>query len=48
MQDVSKLDKEYLKFADPEVDKTKVKKALKDGVELSGAVLVQNNNIQIR
>ena len=49
VQDVSrKLDKEYLKFADPEVDKTKVKKALKDGVELSGVVLVQNNNIQIR
>ena len=48
MQDVSKLDEEYLKFADPEVDKAKVKKALKDGIELSGVVLVQNNNIQIR
>ena len=47
-QEGSKLDNEYLKFADPEVDKTKVKKALKDGVELSGVVLVQNNNIQIR
>lgn len=48
MQDISKLDEEYLKFTDPEVDKTKVKKALKDGIELSGVVLVQNNNIQIR
>ena len=45
---ISKLDEEYLKFVDPEVDKTKVKKALKDGIELSGVVLVQNNNIQIR
>lgn len=48
VQDISKLDEEYLKFVDPEVDKTKVKKALKDGIELSGVVLVQNNNIQIR
>ena len=48
VQDISKLNEEYLKFSDPEVDKTKVKKALKDGIELSGVVLVQNNNIQIR
>ena len=46
--DISKLDDEYLKFAEPTVDKTKVKKALKAGTTLQGVVLVENQNIQIR
>ena len=29
--DISKVDKEYLKAIEPEVDKTKIKKAMKDG-----------------
>lgn len=46
--DMSKLDDDYLKYKDPEVDKTKVKKALKAGVALQGVELVTNNNIQIK
>lgn len=46
--DISKLDDGYLKFAEPTVDKTKVKKALKAGTVLQGVSLVENQNIQIR
>lgn len=46
--DIAKIDAVYLKHADPTVDKTKVKKALKDGVELQGVNLVESNNIQIK
>lgn len=46
--DLSKLDDDYLKFAEPIVDKTKVKKALKAGTVLQGVSLVENQNIQIR
>jgi hypothetical protein len=45
--DLSKLDDDYLKFAEPTVDKTKVKKALKAGTVLQGVSLVENQNIQI-
>jgi len=46
--DISKLDDDYLKFAEPTVDKTKVKKALKASTVLQGVSLVENQNIQIR
>ena len=46
--DISKLDDDYLKYAEPTVDKTKVKQALKAGVKLQGVQLVKNQNIQIR
>lgn len=46
--DLSKLDDDYLKFTEPTVDKTKVKKALKAGTVLQGVSLVENQNIQIR
>lgn len=46
--DIGKLDDDYLKFKDPEPDKTKIKKAIKDGVELDGVQLVENYNIQIK
>lgn len=46
--DISKLDDDYLKFAEPTVDKTKVKKALKAGTTLQGVVLVENQNIQVK
>lgn len=45
---ISKLDDDYLKFAEPTVDKAKVKKALKAGTVLQGVSLVENQNIQIR
>lgn len=48
VDDVSKLDDEYLKYAAPTVDKTKVKQALKAGVNLQGVQLVTNQNIQIK
>lgn len=48
VQDISKLPEEYLKFAEPTVDKTKVKKALENGAELAGVELVERVNIQIK
>ena len=48
VEDITKLGNDYLKYSDPTVDKTKVKKALKDGVELEGVKLVENNSIQIK
>lgn len=47
IEDVSLLGDDYLKFK-PEPDKTKIKEALKNGVELQGATLVKKNNIQIK
>ncbi len=48
VSDISKIDDDYLKYSDPTVDKTKLKKALKDGIEIQGAQLVVNQNIQIK
>lgn len=38
----------YLTYAEPKINKTAIKKALKDGVEVNGAVIVKNNNLQVR
>ena len=46
--DVSKLDKDYLKYAEPTADKTAIKKAIESGVTVAGAVLVENLNVQIK
>ena len=46
--DVSKLDKDYLKYADPIADKTAIKKAIESGVTVPGASLVENLNVQIK
>lgn len=48
VNDISKLDDDYLKYTVPTVDKTKVKQALKAGIELQGVQLVTNQNIQIK
>jgi hypothetical protein len=40
--------KKYLKFKDPEIDKTAVKDAIKSGIELSKARIVDKQNIQIK
>lgn len=48
VEDVSLLDDDYLKFKEPEADKTKIKKALEEGVILEGISLVEKNNIQIK
>ena len=42
------LPDEYLRFKEPEVNKTELKKALKSGVSVAGVRLVTNNNIQIK
>ena len=46
--DVSKLDKDYLKYAEPMADKTAIKKAIESGVTVPGASLVENLNVQIK
>lgn len=46
--DITKLDDDYLNFADPTVDKIKVKEALKKGIPLKGVKLVEKQNIQIK
>jgi hypothetical protein len=39
---------EYLRFKEPEVNKTALKEALKSGINIEGCCIVQNQNIQIR
>lgn len=39
---------EYLRFKEPEVNKTDLKKALKSGVQIAGVSIVENQNIQIK
>lgn len=46
--DMSLVDDDYLRFKEPELDKTKIKKALKDGVKVGGCMLVEKQNMQIK
>lgn len=46
--DVFKVSDDYLRYKDPELDKTKVKEALKAGIEIDGCKLVEKQNMQIR
>lgn len=46
--DPTLIDSAYLKTADPQPDKTAIKKALKSGVEIQGAQLIERQNLQIR
>ena len=39
---------EYLRFKEPEVNKTDLKKALKAGVQIAGVSIIENQNIQIK
>ena len=45
---IDALPDEYLRFKDPEPDRTKIKAALKAGVELKGCTLVAKQNLQIK
>lgn len=38
----------YLKYADPTADKTAIKEAINNGVEIPGCRIVENQNIQIK
>lgn len=48
VDDLSKVDKSYLKYSDPVADRTAIKKAIKAGTVIEGVHLQQNQNIQIR
>lgn len=48
VEDVWKLPAEYIRMADPEPKKTEIKEALKAGIEVPGAELVDNLNMTIR
>lgn len=39
---------DYLKYKEPEADKTAIKTALKSGANIPGCILVESNNIQIK
>lgn len=39
---------EYLKFKAPDVDKVGLKKAVKEGLQIEGVAIVENQNIQIK
>ena len=45
---MSLVDDDYLRFKEPELDKTKIKKALKDGVKVGGCMLVERQNMNIK
>ena len=40
--------KEFLKFKDPEPNKTEIKKAIKEGKEIKGAVIIENESLVIK
>lgn len=42
------LPEEFLKYKEPEINKTELKKRLKAGEVIAGAELVQRNNMQIK
>lgn len=46
--DMLMVDPDYLRYAEPELDKKKIKDAIKAGVEVKGCQLVEKQNIQIR
>lgn len=39
---------EYLRFKEPEINKTALKTALKSGVSIAGVHIIENQNIQIK
>ena len=46
--DIYRVPDEYLRYKEPELDKTKVKKAFADGITVDGCEIVEKNNIQIK
>jgi len=46
--DSSNIPSEYMVVKDPTPDKTKIKKAIKDGVDITGAEISSHSNIQIK
>lgn len=48
VRDISAVSEEFLKYAEPAVDKAAVKAAIKAGREIDGCVLVEKQNLQIK
>ena len=48
IDDLLQIPDDYLRYQEPEVDKTKIKNALKDGVKIDGVHLEVCSNIQIK
>lgn len=48
VDDILKIDDSYLKYKEPEPDKTAIKKALKAGVKLEGVHIEENHSINIK
>lgn len=46
--DITKIPDDYLRYKDPEADKTAIKQMIKDGYQIDGAVLVRKQSIQIK
>lgn len=46
--DLSRVGEQFLRFKDPELDKTAIKKALKNGETVDGCSLVEKQNMTIR
>lgn len=48
IDDIASLPQEYLSYAPPTANKTEIKLALKNGMEVPGAQLIQNMNMSIK
>lgn len=48
VENINLLPKKFLKYSDPEANKTAIKEAIKEGKEIAGARLVDALNLQIR
>lgn len=46
--DIYKLDENYLRYKEPDADKTAIKEALKAGKTVAGATLVENTSVIIK
>ena len=46
--DMTAIPKEYLKFADPTVDKNAIKAAIKAGISVAGAEIVEGKSMSIK
>lgn len=46
--DIYKLDENYLRYKEPEADKTAIKEALEAGQTVAGATLVENTSVIIK
>ena len=46
--DIYKVPGDYLRYKEPELDKTKVKKALKDGIEIPGCTLEVKQSLSVK